>query len=63
MEKIEFSQEELKILFAVLTQEKFQLGDLAILFPIAKKIQDHIQPDKKAEEKLDLKAAPVEPKN
>lgn len=42
---IPFSVPEMKIMFAVLTQEKFTLGDAIVIAPIAKKLQDHIPPE------------------
>lgn len=47
MEKLEFSQEELRYLVAFLNisiqSGKLQLGDVFILMPLVKKIQDKIK--------------------
>lgn len=64
MSPIDFSTEELKVLFAVLTQEKFMLGDLNLLNPIAVKIQTHLKSleNHVGSAKVSTPKVPVKPK-
>lgn len=56
---MDFSQDELKLLFAVLTQEKFTLGDSVVLAPLAIKIKGYIKEDKPVESISPTPATPT----
>ena len=45
LETVELTQPEIKILFAILTKEKFVLQDSQFILPIAIKLQVKIKPD------------------
>ncbi len=58
---IKLTQDELKILFAILTKEKFVLIDAQAILPIAKKLQDNIKVEPKIEPQDHKKPNSVKP--
>lgn len=58
--KIDFTIDELQVLFAVITQKEFKLGDLVILNPIAVKMQIYLEANKPAEQPKSVETPTVE---
>lgn len=53
MSSIDLSDNDLKLIFAILTQEKFKIGDLSAIAPIVVKVQQYLKEKEDSASKTD----------